>query len=42
MHDSRALWLEVEVRRKAMVLGNDGWALQSSQLAVRVKIVGAE
>jgi len=37
MHDSRALWLELEVRREAP--GNEGWALQSSQLGVQVKVV---
>jgi len=37
MHDSRALWLELEVRREAS--GNEGWALQSSQLGVQVNAV---
>ena len=37
MHSSRDLWLELEVRRKA--IGNEGWALQSSQLAAQVKEV---
>ena len=37
MYDSRALWLELEVRRGAS--GNEGWALQSSQLGVQVNVV---
>jgi len=37
MYDSRALWLELEVRREAP--RNEGWALQSSQLGVQVNVV---
>jgi len=37
MHNSRALWLELEVRREA--LGNERWALQSSQLGIQANVV---